>query len=165
MLYVYWETVAMYVLWTLLMMIPSKTFRRIAAVAGTAAAVLVILSFTVFGRRTGSGSGEVSLQPFVTFALAKQQPEYYRTMYMNFFLFLPLGLALPHVLPDKLRGRAAVTLAAGLALSVGAELCQYFFRFGRCETDDVLMNALGVLVGATSWYISRLLRKKLLRER
>lgn len=162
--YVYWETVGMYLLWTLLMIIPNKIFRRIAAVTGSVAAVLVILSFTVWGRKTGSGSGEVSLEPFITFVYAKQQPEYYRTMFMNFFLFLPLGLALPHVFPDRLKGRAALTFAAGLALSVGVELCQYVCRFGRCEIDDVLMNALGVLVGATSWYISRLIRRRLLQK-
>ena len=39
------------------------------------------------------------------------------------------------------------------------EAIQYFFRIGDCETDDVLMNTLGMLIGISSFGIVCLVQK------
>ena len=41
------------------------------------------------------------LMPFVGLIEAQTQPEMYRSMLMNVFLFVPFGLSMPHILPEK----------------------------------------------------------------
>ena len=74
-------------------------------------------------------------------------------MYMNMLLFMPLGLSLSFALFDKVKRNVMISIAIGCLLSGGVELTQYFFHLGRCETDDVIMNTLGVAIGATSFVL------------
>lgn len=117
--------------------------------AGTAAAIFYM---TVYTR--GEGAGEVVLEPFQSFQEAKIQLELYRSMLMNVFLFVPLGLTLPFVLgKGKLPGFLTILLA--LAFSAGIEYLQYRYALGRCEVDDVIMNTLGAATGGLAYVLSR----------
>lgn len=156
---VYIETIAIYVIWTVAMVLLRGKARRIVGTICTCLAVILILMFTVLGRSSESAN-EVSLIPFITFENAKVQPEFYRTMFMNMLLFMPLGLSLPLSLSDKIQHKALLTVMTGVGLSIAVEIAQYIFSFGKCETDDVLMNTLGVIIGVTSHLIIRLLPRK-----
>lgn len=59
----------------------------------------VILYATILSRT--SGNYKLVLTPFATFTAVQQQPELYREMLMNVFLFFPLGLTLSNALPRK----------------------------------------------------------------
>ena len=117
--------------------------------AGTAAAIFYM---TVYTR--GEGAGEVVLVPFQSFQEAKIQPELYRSMLMNVFLFVPIGLSLPFLLG---RGRLpeVLTVALALAFTAGIEYLQYRYALGRCEVDDVIMNTLGAAVGTLAHWLCR----------
>lgn len=117
-------------------------------------AVFAILYATVWNRT--SGIYEAVLLPFAAFAAAEEQPELYREMLMNVFLFFPLGLTLSNALPRKLRMgmRIGVTTLAGFLLSVGIELLQYVCSVGMAETDDVICNTMGAFLGAMSLLVS-----------
>ena len=78
----------------------------------------VILYMTVFAR--GEKTQPAVLMPFSTLAEAKIQPELYRAMLMNIFLFEPIGLSLPNVLPKKAHP-VAVAAAVSVLLSIGIE--------------------------------------------
>lgn len=74
----------------------------------------------------------------------------------NLVWFVPLGLAGPLLcglpgsrLPD-LR-RPAVVFAAGAALSFALELTQFVLATGASDVDDILLNALGALLGWGLW--------------
>ena len=112
--------------------------------------VAVILYMTVYTR--GEGTSETILRPFQSFQEAKIQPELYRSMLMNVFLFVPLGLSLPFVLG---RGRfpGFITVVVALAFSAGIEYLQYRYALGRCEMDDVIMNTLGATVGCLAHWL------------
>lgn len=155
---VYIETIAIYVIWTVAMFLLRGKARRIVGVIGASLAVILILAFTVLGRSSETAK-DISLIPFISFVNAKVQPEFYRTMFMNMLLFMPLGLSLPYALSDKLKHKALLTILVGAVLSVVVEAAQYVFSLGKCETDDVLMNALGVLIGVTSYLIFRTARR------
>ena len=71
---VYAETVAMYVVWTLLMLLLRGKARRAVACAGAVLAFALVILFTVSGR-TGGGARSLSLIPFISFYRAKIQPE------------------------------------------------------------------------------------------
>lgn len=114
----------------------------------------VILYATLFSRAEGSGS--LALTPFAALVAARVQPELYREMLMNVFLFFPLGLTLSNALPRRwnYRRRIGVTVLAGCLLSAGIECAQYRFALGLAETDDVLCNTLGALLGAASLLVA-----------
>ena len=113
----------------------------------------VILYATLFSRAEGGG---LILTPFAALAAARAQPELYREMLMNVFLFFPLGLTLSNALPRRwnYRRRIGVTVLAGCLLSAGIEYAQYRFALGLAETDDVLCNTLGALLGAASLLVA-----------
>ena len=122
---------------------------NLAVFAGIAA---VIFYMTVYTR--GESPSEAILMPFQSFQEAKIQPELYRSMLMNVFLFVPIGLSLPFVL-GKGKIPAFFTVAAALAFSAGIEYLQYRYALGRCEVDDVIMNTLGAAVGCLAHWLFR----------
>ena len=109
-----------------------------------------ILYATLFSRAEGSTG--LILTPFTALTAALQQPELYREMLMNVFLFFPLGLTLSNALPRKWHRwlRIILTTLIGCALSAGIEYAQYRSALGLAETDDVICNTLGAFLGAAS---------------
>ena len=97
---------------------------------------------------------DVILIPFNFIKEAKIQPELYRSMLMNVFLFFPLGLSLPYALPEKWKQKALISIFFAMALSIGIEFLQYHFHLGRAETDDVICNTLGCAIGTLSYCMS-----------
>lgn len=119
--------------------------------------VAAILYTTVLSR--SENAQEPSWIPFYTFVEAKLQPELYRTMLMNVFLFQPIGLALPNLLPKKAHP-VAVTVVFAMLLSIGIEAAQFHYQLGRCEIDDVIMNTLGAAIGAAAFGLVRILAEQ-----
>ena len=122
-----------------------KTVNALLAVFAVAA----ILYTTVFTR--SPGEHEVKLRPFAALIAAKKQPELYRAMFMNIFLFFPFGLSFSSALPGKrVAARVIVTALAGFLLSATIEYAQFRYGLGVAEADDVICNTLGALVGSLS---------------
>lgn len=123
------------------------------------AAVIAILCATILNRTPGNY--ELILTPFAALSAARQQPELYREMLMNVFLFFPLGLTLSNALPRKWHrwGKIALTTLVGCALSAGIEYAQYRCALGLAETDDVICNTLGAFLGAVSLLIAHAIEK------
>ena len=129
----------------------------------TALMAAAILYATILIRSEGSTG--LILTPFATIVAARQQPELYREMLMNVFLFFPLGLTLSNALPRKWHCwvRIAITTFVGCILSVGIEHVQYCYALGMAEVDDVICNTLGASIGSTSLLIAHAIEKS--RER
>lgn len=118
-----------------------------------------ILYATLFSRAEG-GTGLI-LAPFASLTAARQQPELYREMLMNVFLFFPLGLTLSNALPRRWHrwGRIALTTLVGCILSAGIEYAQYRYALGLAETDDVICNTMGAFLGAASLLAAHAIEK------
>lgn len=118
-----------------------------------------ILYATLFSRAEG-GTGLI-LAPFASLTAARIQPEIYREMLMNAFLFFPLGLTLSNALPRKWHrwSRIILTTLVGCALSAGIEYAQYRYALGMAEVDDVICNTLGAFIGSTSLLIAHAIEK------
>lgn len=123
-------------------------------------ALLAILRSTLFSR--SPDHYDIQLRPLASLLAARQQPEVYRSMLMNVFLFFPLGLSLSCLLPRRWRPgiRIALTAAAGLLLSAAVEYSQYRWHLGIAETDDVICNTLGALLGAGTLTLPRISLRK-----
>lgn len=154
---------ALLIVWAMLSLHKNQKKRTIINLVLCSITALTILYATILTRTPGSY--ELILTPFATFTAALQQPELYREMLMNIFLFFPLGLTLSNALPRKWHrwGRIALTTFVGCILSVGIEYTQYRYALGMAEVDDVICNTLGAFIGSTSLLIARAIEKS--RER
>ena len=123
------------------------------------AAVIAILYATILNRTPGNY--ELILAPFASLTAARVQPELYRALLMNVFLFFPLGLTLSNALPRKWHRwlRIILTTLIGCILSAGIEYAQYRCALGLAETDDVICNTLGAFLGAVSLLVAHAIEK------
>lgn len=133
-----------------------KYMRIIGAVLAVIA-IGAILYITIFSR--GEKNAGADFVPFSSFERAKLQPEMYRSMLMNVFLFVPLGLSLPFVLVGSTGKRILLTILVGLLLSASVEAVQYFAHLGMAETDDFICNTVGTAIGSCAYPLTLLWRK------
>ena len=128
---------------------PSKFFYYCAVISLCLSIILIIYA-TVYDR-SNNISGTV-LMPFSSFIEAKTQPEMYRTMLMNLVLFVPFGFSSSSCLPRRftIKRRIALIVLVAFTLSCSVELAQYIFHLGLFQTDDILCNTCGALLGSTS---------------
>mgnify|MGYP006996295156 CR=1 FL=1 len=71
-----------------------------------------VLYLTVFSRKVGTY--DIVLVPFSALSEAKKEPERYRSMLMNVFLFFPLGMACANAFSDKMKMRRRVILVVAI---------------------------------------------------
>ena len=154
---------ALLIIWAMLSRRKNQRKRSIINAVLCAITALIILYATVLTRTPGDY--EIILTPFATFAAAQQQPELYREMLMNVFLFFPLGLTLSNALLRRWHRwlRIILTTLIGCILSAGIEYAQYRYALGMAEVDDVICNTLGAFVGATSLLLAHAIEQS--RER
>ena len=157
MIAVYLETAGIYLIWLLLMLLLPKKARRIISAICCVLSVGLICFFTICGRSQG---GELDLIPFISFSKINTCPDILRAMQLNIFLFIPFGLSMPFALPERLKHRVLPVLFTGMLISTCVEACQYFFKLGHCETDDVIMNTLGTFIGATAFLLFIEIKKR-----
>lgn len=150
---------ALLIVWAMLSLHKNQKKRTIINLVLCSITALTILYATILTRTPGDY--ELILTPFATFTAARQQPELYREMLMNVFLFFPLGLTLSNALPRKWHrwGKIALTTLVGCALSAGIEYAQYRCALGLAETDDVICNTLGAFLGAVSLLAAHAIEK------
>ena len=146
-------------LWPMLCQRGGKRRRVLLNTALACAAAFIILYATILTRTPGVPA--VILTPFASLTAARVQPELYREMLMNVFLFFPLGLTLSNALPRKWHrwGKIALTTLVGCILSAGIEYAQYRYALGMAEVDDVICNTLGAFLGSTSLLIAHAIEK------
>lgn len=147
------------IVWAMLSLHQNQRKRSIINAVLCSITALTILYATILTRTPGDY--KPILTPFATFTAALQQPELYREMLMNVFLFFPLGLTLSNALPRKWHRwlRIILTTLVGCALSAGIEYAQYRYVLGMAEVDDVICNTLGAFIGSTSLLIAPAIEK------
>ncbi len=100
------------------------------------------------GAQTFGAVPQHDLTPFWSYARFDQADIRWQ-VYMNVFLFIPFGFMLPWCSERLRRLWKAVLIAA--VFSALTEAVQYVFRIGLCETDDVIHNTLGAVLGYGYW--------------
>ena len=150
---------ALLIVWAMLSLHQNQRKRSIINAVLCSITALTIFYATILTRTPGDY--KPILTPFATFTAALQQPELYREMLMNVFLFFPLGLTLSNALPRKWHRwlRIILTTFVSCALSAGIEYAQYRYALGMAEVDDVICNTLGAFIGSTSLLIAPAIEK------
>lgn len=154
------ESAVMFVIWTVAMILLRGKPKRATAIAGVVVSVLLIILNTLV-RHSMDEEIRVHLVPFSSFSMVAEIPGIYRSMQLNIILFMPFGMSLPFILPEKLRLKPLITVCIALMISVTIEVCQYIFNIGMSEIDDVIMNTLGAAIGTLSYLLVSLILKKL----
>ena len=151
---IYWGLLGLFVI-GLLVLIWKKRFwqgLRYGAVLLLAEWVFLVLCAIVFFRETGVERG-YNLMPFWSY-WDFGKDSYFLEMFgeniLNVLLFVPVGF----LAGCGLRGMTfKKVLFLGGGLSVFIELLQFVFKKGFCETDDVIHNVLGCMIGYGLWRV------------
>lgn len=156
------EIVVLWLAWFGGMLLLPRRYHRGVATVFCAVSLVIIYCLTLIRY---SRVDDLSLIPFYSFVLAMENREFYRTMLMNVFLFVPFGMSVVFIMPEKLRHRVLLTVLIGVLLSVTVELCQHIFMIGKCEVDDVIMNGLGTFIGASTMLVYNAVQKRIKRKK
>ena len=112
----------------------------------------LILCAIVFLRETSTERG-YNLMPFWSY-WDYGKDSYFLEMFgeniLNVLLFVPIGFLAGCGLQGMTLKKV---LLFGGGLSVFIELLQFIFKKGFCETDDVIHNVLGCLIGYGLWRV------------
>lgn len=76
----------------------------------------------------------------------------------NIIAFIPFGIYLPYTSESKLGFISTFLYTFSLSLTI--ELVQLITKVGSCDVDDIILNALGGVIGYILWHIYTKLRKK-----
>ena len=112
--------------------------------------IFLIYCSTVIYRTAADGNGH-EFRPFWSYdAIEYGRSELIAENLMNVVVFVPLGLLLGFMFNGSrctvMKG-ILIALMIGMGISVSIEAMQYFFQRGFAETDDVMHNTLGCIVG------------------
>ena len=119
-----------------------------------------ILYITVLGRYSFEDFRS-RLMPFESYRafFATGSMSELRGIILNIILFVPFGFLTALCFQDKKPVMNA--LFAGLILTVSIEILQFLTRTGTLETDDVMHNMLGTVLGVLIWYVlNKLINRK-----
>ena len=116
--------------------------------------LLLVLWLTIYSREPSIHAG-IEWQLFWTYkAILNEGKEYLvADIVNNVLLFMPIGALaglvvtqIPQIARKWWRGWLVI-LFIGIVLSVGIETLQFILKRGLCETDDVMHNTIGCLIG------------------
>ena len=106
--------------------------------------VALLLYFTVFAR-TDTGCYEYALIPFWSYRVIHEGVEVLiQEVAMNIAVMIPVGFLLGVCMKRATWWKVALL---GGCISLTVELLQLVLRRGCCETDDIIHNVLGCLLG------------------
>ena len=147
-------------LWSMITLFCKKSEKRwelwnCINIIGLVVALIFIIKYTML---RGSHKRALCLIPFYSFTFPRTSDRY-NTVVANALLFLPVGMSMPYVLASI--GRAdwirkhpvSITIISTAIFSFFIELCQYIFRLGLCEIDDVIFNTMGAAMGTISFVV------------
>lgn len=130
-----------------------RGWRKIAGLI-LAEYVFVIYCSTVIFRTAADGNGH-EFRPFWSYeAIEDGRSELIAENLINVVVFVPLGILLGFMFNGSrctvMKG-ILIALMIGMGISVSIEAMQYFFQRGFAETDDVMHNTLGCILGYSLW--------------
>ncbi len=114
--------------------------------------VFLVLAVTVF-LRTPAETSNIVLEPFRTYRDFFADDFTHFEIRANILLFIPIGILLPMVKKTPWY----LPIFVGIAFSVIIELIQFISHRGMCETDDVISNTIGLLIGIGAFWLVKAL--------
>jgi len=121
-----------------------KKDKRILTLAMMTGYTFVVLYYTVFSRPTALQSTG-NLMPFWSYMADRpEMTPLYLEKAMNIVLFIPIGLLGGYVFKSD---KIIRNIVFCICFSISIEILQFLFKKGFSETDDVLHNVFGGIIG------------------
>lgn len=116
-----------------------------------------IFVMTLFERSVGADFS-FRVKPFESYYIAFAQGgiEVMLQIIINIMMFVPIGFLLPCCF--KLYEKCRYVLTTTVIVSVSIELFQLSFKIGLFETDDVINNVLGAMMGLGIYVVAKKMR-------
>lgn len=134
-----------------------STFQIVAA--GTFISyIYIVLMISYFSRPAGSRN-EVNLILLETWRYSAQSRAY---VVENIIMMIPFGLLLPVFF--KPSGNFFCCIPLGFTFSVCLEYFQFLSKRGYMQTDDVVMNVIGTLIGYLIFILSKFMNRSLQKK-
>lgn len=154
-LYVYERLLLVLCIGTVLMMVLYGFKRGLRYSSGLLLVEYVSLLFcsTLFFRKVNEKFG-YELHPFWSYG----RDELIVENMMNVWVFAPVGILLGVMVNGArltVMKELLIALMVGMGISVSIEAMQYFFHRGFAETDDVMHNTMGCVIGYGIYSIVR----------
>lgn len=103
--------------------------------------------------RSPSAEVRIMLEPFWTYRQCFADDFTWFEIRANILLFIPIGFLLPMVIKKPVWLPPVI----GIGISVIIELIQLITHRGTCETDDVISNTIGILIGYVFFWLVKVL--------
>ena len=123
-----------------------RWIKRFVLISIVAEYYFLVLCTTVICR-TETSSTHLELRPFWNYGDIWNKTDYPQDLIevcLNVVLFMPIGMLLAGILGSHSTSKTVMT---GAILSTIVEISQFATQRGLCETDDVIHNTLGCLLG------------------
>ena len=129
--------------------------------------ILLLLDLFIFQRSTAAERMSMNLIPFKgAFSIywprirsGHFQSGVFVQFFGNLLIFTPLGFYLD--LWWRKKPHKWILYLIPVLLASAIELCQYFFRIGQCDIDDMWMNVVGFFLGILLVKILDMVRSKI----
>lgn len=108
-----------------------------------------IIYMTIFSR---GNKTEINLIPFrfILEPFRTGNEEFFRTGWMNILLFVPGGLWLSYATKKQTAIKRVAQIFLLISISIIIEAMQWYYELGTVETDDLICNSLGAIIGVTA---------------
>lgn len=136
----------------------SKQFNKYALLVLTLY-VSAVFYMTVFSRE----KDEIlvyNFEIFWSYKLALRDVGYLEEIVLNILLFVPLGIIGASLIKNEKKYLYGIVLGIGGLISACIEILQYKLQCGLSETDDIISNTLGIILGIVIWRVVLVKYKK-----
>lgn len=117
--------------------------------------ILAVAYVTIFSREYGNESSVYIFRAdLISKALRTRSLKPLTHMLQNVAMFIPLGVLLPFVYPEKLGQWTPVILLAIMTTTL-IETLQFFLLLGQADMTDILANILGAAIGFAGYRLFR----------
>lgn len=136
-----------------------KDYKRVIAYLILTELLFLILCVTVF-YRSSVGYYRFYIKPYLNYKEIFETNNYYDVweIYLNIALFIPIGFVLSYIYGVTKLKKCLLTC---VSISLSIEFLQLLLQKGLCETNDVLHNTLGAVIGMAVFMIIIKVKQKI----
>lgn len=110
---------------------------------------ICVLYMTIFIRDSIMKTNFIPFR-FIIDAIKTGNEEFFRTGWMNILLFVPGGMWLTYGIKKQTKLKYVLQVIFLMLVSITIEILQWYYQLGTVETDDVICNTFGAIIGVTS---------------
>ena len=127
-------------------------WKKLIVIVGLLGYLIVVFLATLFTSRYASLKN-INLQLFSSYLYAWNNFDFslWLNIILNVLMFIPLGFLLPLI--NQRFKKWWLTYLTGLLLTITIEITQYISKRGILETDDIINNLLGCMIGYGLWAV------------